>query len=65
MHRYILSFALSCAFVAVVGCSPAEVQPPPESIPNIPPPRGADAGPAAGGEGGAAVPAGRTPAMPK
>lgn len=64
MYRYILGLALSCAVFGAVGCTPAEVQPPPESIPNVPPPRGAEAGPAAGGGGGAA-PAGRTPAMPK
>ena len=63
MYRYALGLAVLLGCFSVTGCSPAEVQPPAETIPNIPPPRGADAGPAAGG--GAAVPAGRTPAAPK
>ncbi len=54
---------IACLFVVLVGCGPAEVQPAPESIPNIPPPRGAEATPASGG-GGPAAPAGRTPAKP-
>lgn len=64
MYRYLLGTALLFGSFAFTGCSPAEVQPPAEAIPSIPAPRGAEAGPAAGGGGGAA-PAGRTPAMPK
>ncbi len=65
MQRSLLGSAVLIAgfFVVFVGCGPAEVQPAPESIPNIPPPRGAEASPAAGGSA-AAAPTGRTPAKP-
>ena len=53
---------LSAAFLA--GCKPAEVKPPPASIPVIPPGRSAAAANAPTGDG-AAAPIGRFPAAPK
>ncbi len=64
MKKYLLGTAIVFAAAALNGCSPAEVKPPPESIPVIPP--GRSAAPAdAGAGGGGAAPAGRTPAAPK
>ncbi len=64
MQRIQIGTLILCASAFLSGCSPAEVKPPPESIPNIPPGRSAQpAGDA--GAGGGAAPAGRTPAAPK
>ena len=62
MQRYFLGSLVLSAAAFLAGCTPAEVKPPPESIPNIPAGR---ATPASDGGGGAAVPGGRTPAAPK
>ena len=63
MQKYLLGTAILSVAAFLSGCSPAEVKPPAESIPNIPP--GRASAPAADSGGPAAAPAGRTPAAPK
>ncbi len=64
MQRFLLATLILSAAGFLAGCTPAEVKPPAESIPVIPPGRSAAAANAATGDG-AAAPAGRTPAAPK
>lgn len=62
MQRRFLSSLVLSAAAFLAGCSPAEVIPPPASIPDIPPGR---ATPASDAGGGGAAPAGRIPAAPR
>ncbi len=64
MQRNHLGILVLSAAAFLAGCKPAEVQPPPASIPVIPPGRSAAAANAATGDG-AAAPIGRFPAAPK
>jgi hypothetical protein len=63
MSRLVLGSLVLTTAAFLAGCGPAEVKVPKEAIPDIPPGRASQ--PAADAGGGAAAPAGRTPAAPK
>ena len=65
MHKYLLGIAILSVAAILGGCGPAEVKPPAEAIPSIPPGRASTPAAGATDGGAAAAPAGRTPAAPK